>query len=216
LQRPACSPVEAADRGDADLAFASRLHPTAAVAPGRRPIVGHGVLTQGDVVGKHPPRKQQPTRGLASVGALVRAPRGSERPRAGGVTGGPLEAAARPRRALAAASQVSADVIADDRFRRDGGCRPATASATRGSPPSARGARSDPPERRRPDRGLRRACDGRDEHRAGTNADCRSHEQAAPSPPPDPTRDTAPSIEERKQPRVAALPLKEPRRFRPE
>jgi hypothetical protein len=29
--------------------------------------------------------------------------------------------------------------------------------------------------------GQRRACDGRDAHRAGTNADCRSHDQAAMS-----------------------------------
>ncbi len=40
----------------------------------------------------------------------------------------------------------------------------------------SRAALSESPRRRRPDRGLRRACDGRDGHRAGTNADCRSHE----------------------------------------
>jgi hypothetical protein len=64
-----------------------------------------------------------------------------------------------------------------DRFPRRETWRRAIALAIRRSRQSTRGARSDPPERRRPDRGLRRACDGRDEHRAGTNADCRSHEE---------------------------------------
>ena len=66
------------------------------------------------------------------------------------------------RPALVTSARTAPGALSRKGIVRSSVCRTAIAQATRGSPRSARGARSDSPKRSRPDRGLRRAGDGRD------------------------------------------------------
>jgi hypothetical protein len=87
--------------------------------------------------------------------------------------------AAAPRGEAAAATGVC-DVLAQTLHGRALSKRTAAAAAHRSDSGRTRRRAAAAAQREACDRGLRRACDSRDERLAGTNADCRSHERRAP------------------------------------